>query len=173
MKDRLEKCFRGSKEIPPRLIRKSPNLNKADEHMQKADRNLLAMNNMYENKFFDWTIVTAYYSLYHAVLAALWLIGLNARSHECAILAFERFYAKKGNVDKRYFSYVKSAKELSEKYLDTLEKVRTLRIEASYGTGEIKSKDADYARTNAQEFVNIVRELIYEAKGVEYHRMKK
>lgn len=171
MRDYLEKCFRGSKETPPRLIRKEPNLSIAEEHLEKAETNLLAMEKMFENKFFDWTIVTAYYSMYHAVLAALWIIGLDARSHECAILAFERFYAKKGKVDSEYFEYLKHAKALSEKYLESLEKVRTLRVQASYGIGEIKSTDALFARTNAKDFVIAVKKIVYEVRGLGYYKI--
>ena len=172
MIDRFEKCFSGSKEIPPRLIRKEPNVDKADEHMHKAEMNILAMEKMFESKFFDWTIVTAYYSMYHAVLAALWAIGIDARSHECAILAFEKFYTKQGKVDEKYLEFVNRAKELSKKYSNTLEQVRTLRVKASYGIGEIKSGEAESARTNAQDLVVELRKMIHEAKGFEYIKMK-
>jgi len=171
MKDELEKCFRGSKETPPRLIIKKPNLVLAEEHLEKAETNLLAMEKMFESKFFDWTIVTAYYSMYHAVLAALWVIGLDARSHECAISAFERFYAKKGKVGSEYFEYLKRAKALGERYLESLEKVRMLRVQASYGIGEIKSADALFARTNAKDFVMAVKKIVYEAKGLGYYQI--
>lgn len=171
MKDRFKRCFSGSKETPPRLIKKEPNFDKAEEHMHKAETNILAMEKMFENKFFDWTIVTAYYSMYHAVLAALWVIGIDARSHECAVLAFERFYTKQGKVDKQYLEFVDRAKELSKKYSDSLEQVRTLRIKASYGVGEIKSGEAESARSNAKNLLIELRKIIHEAKGFEYVKM--
>ena len=43
MRDKLENCFSGSKEMPPRLIKKKPNLEIAEEHLHKAESNLLAM----------------------------------------------------------------------------------------------------------------------------------
>ena len=166
MMDRLDRCFIGTLESPPRLIRKRPDLNIADEHISKADMNIAAMELMFNNKFFDWTIATAYYSMYHATLAALWLIGLDAKSHECAVLAFERFYAKKGKVESKYVEYLQRAKELSEKFAETLEKVRTLRVQASYGIGEVKSVDAIFARTQAKDFVLVIKQLVHEAKGL-------
>lgn len=169
--DRLDKCFQGSGDTPPRLIRKRPDIGMAGEHLEKAETNLLAMEAMFQNKFFDWTIVASYYAMYHAVLAALWLIGIDARSHECAVLAFQRFYAKTGKVDDRYIEYLQRAKDLSEKHAETLEKVRTLRVEASYGIGEIKSADASFSRTQAKEFVAAIRKLISEAKGTGYAEM--
>jgi len=166
MRDRLDKCFSGTKESPPRLLRKKPDLDRADEHLVKAEANIAAMESMFENKFFDWTIVAAYYSMYHATLAALWLIGIDARSHECAVLAFERFYAKKGKVEDTYAEYLMRAKELSEKYSETLEKVKTMRVQASYGTGEIKSAEAEFSRTRAKEFFITIKQLVHEAKGL-------
>ena len=129
------------------------------------------MERMYENKFFDWTIITAYYSMYHAVLAGLWIIGIDARSHECAVLAFEKFYTKRGKIDEGYLDYVNRARELSEKYFESLENVRSMRIKASYGIGEIKSSEADYARSNAKELASAIRKILYESKGTDYEKM--
>jgi len=84
MRDRLDKCFEGTRESPPRLIQKNPNIELAEEHLDKAENNIAALEVMFQNKFFDWAIVTAYYSMYHATLAALWLIGIDARSHRKA-----------------------------------------------------------------------------------------
>ncbi len=166
MHDKLGKCFEGSKESPPRLMQKEPDLETAEEHLAKAEMNLAAMELMFQNKFFDWAIVGAYYSMYHATLAALWAIGIDARSHECAVLAFERFYAKKGKVEGRYVGYLNRAKELGERYAETLEKARTMRVQASYGTGEIKSADAGFAMGQAKDFFVVVKQLIHEAKGL-------
>ena len=108
-----------------------------------------------------------YYSMYHATMASLWLIGLDARSHECALLAFRTFYIKKGRVAPEYYEYLEKAKKMSEKYGETLEKVRFMRITASYGLGEAKSSDAESVAANARAFVAEIRKLVYREKGVE------
>lgn len=169
--DRLDRCFSGSGREPPRLLKKEASIKAAEEHLRKAEGNLLAMETMFRNKHFDWTIVTSYYAMYHAALSALWLIGIDARSHECAILAFEMFYTKKGKVDAKYAEYIKRAKDLSEKYAETLEEARTLRVKASYQIGEISSSDAESALTRAKEFVATIRGTIFEAKGSTYLRI--
>ena len=161
----LEKCFEGTKETPPRLRRVKPLAEKADAHMEKAITNLLAMDLMEKNKFFDWAITCGYYAMYHATMAALWLLGLEARSHECVIAAFEAFYVKKGKVDERYLQYVKRAKTLSGRYSDALENAKAERIIASYGLGEIRSQEAAKVTSDAREFVNGIRGLVFEAKG--------
>lgn len=166
MEDKLMRCFEGEGNLPPRLLRKKPDMDTVDAHLHKAETNSAVMDVMFQNKFFDWTIVAAYYSMYHATLAALWIIGIDARSHECAVLAFERFYAKKGKVEGRYLDYLQRAKALSEKYSETLEQVRTMRVKASYGIGEIHSADASFSRTQAKEFLSKIRNLANEAKGL-------
>ena len=51
MYDRLDKCFQGSKESPPRLIQKKPDLDRAEDHLDKAEMNVAAMETMFQNKF--------------------------------------------------------------------------------------------------------------------------
>ncbi len=163
----LSKCFSGSKEHPKRLLKTEPSLEKAEAHLSKAETNLHAMNLLHGDKSFDWTVVTAYYAMYHAVMSVLWLIGLEARSHQCAIAAFEAFYVKKNNVPKEYLAYLDKTKALESKYLDSLEQVRTYRVKASYGLGEIHSMEAKKIATEAKEFVLEMKKIIYRAKGVD------
>src|SRR3989338_2528268 len=108
--DKLDKCFQRFGGFPPRLIKKSPDINVAADHLEKANRNLFAAKLMSDNKFFDWAITCGYYAMYHATMASLWLIGLEARSHECAIAAFEMFYVKEQKVGKEYLEYLNRAK---------------------------------------------------------------
>ncbi|MFA6328834.1 MAG: HEPN domain-containing protein [Candidatus Micrarchaeia archaeon] len=170
--DKLERCFNGSREIPPRLLQKEVSINAAEAHLKKAEGNLLTMEILLREKRFDWSVVAAYYAMYHATLSLLWLIGIDARSHECAIAAFETFYAKKGKVSSKYVEHLTHAKNMSEQYAETLEQIKTLRTKASYGIGEIKSPDTEFAKIKAKEFVSAVREILFEAKGSSYERIE-
>lgn len=165
--NQLERCFEGTPDMPPRLIEQGVDVDAAKSHLDKAEHNLHAAQKMAENKFFDWQIVCAYYSMYHATMAALFLIGLEARSHECAIAAFEAFYINK-KVPKEYIAYLKNAKQLSKSYSDTLANAKTERIKASYGLGEIKSEEASKVMSNARAFVSEIKTLVYAASGHKY-----
>lgn len=167
----LDRCFEGDRNIPVRLRKVPESIEKAEEHLEKANRNILAASLMNENKFFDWVITCAYYSMYHATMAGLWLIGLEARSHECAIAAFEAFYVKEKKVSERYSGYLKKAKTLSKKYADSLERAKTERIKASYGLGEITSQQASAVLNNAREFVTVMTAIAFEAKGLGYEKI--
>ncbi|MEW6528901.1 MAG: hypothetical protein AB1391_03360 [Candidatus Micrarchaeota archaeon] len=46
----LERCFEGAPNIPRRLRKLPESVDKADEHLEKANRNILAANLMNENK---------------------------------------------------------------------------------------------------------------------------
>ncbi len=150
--NKLERCFEGTPDIPPNLIERDVDLDSANDHIEKAERNLEAAKVMEEGKFFDWTITCSYYAMYHATMAALLLVGLEARSHECAIAAFEAIYIKK-QIQKEYISHLKNARAMSKDYSNTLASAKTYRIKASYGLGEIKSGEASNVKSNAKEFV--------------------
>ena len=169
----LDKCFEGMQNVPKRLRKVPASTERADEHLEKANRNILAAKLMSENKYFDWVVTCSYYAMYHATMASLWAIGLEARSHECAIAAFESFYIKEKKIDERYLEYVKKAKTLSKKYADSLEQARIERIKASYGLGEINSQEASKILSDARDFVAEITGVVEEAKGFGYQRMGK
>ena len=169
VKNLLNRCFRGTANVPKRLLKVPASVEKAEAHIEKANRNLFAATLMNENKLFDWTITCAYYAMYHATMASLWLIGINARSHECAIIAFETFYVRARKVDREYLEYVKKTEKLSKKYANSLEHARTERIKASYGLGELTSREAALLLDEARAFVTEITRLVFEAKGISYH----
>lgn len=71
----LHGCFH-PKEGRPNLRKIQVNVERAEQHIDKAHKNLRAMKIMFENDLFDWTIICGYYAMYHAVLAALFKIGV-------------------------------------------------------------------------------------------------
>ena len=121
----LHGCFH-PKEGRPNLHKVLVNIERARQHIDKARRNLRAMKIMFDNDLFDWTIICGYYAMYHAVLAALFNIGIRDTAHYCAIAAFKEFYVRRGRVRPEYISYIKKAKQLEQKYADTLENRMTL-----------------------------------------------
>ena len=160
----LDRCFEGAPNVPKRLLKVPQSVEKAEEHLEKANRNLFAARLVNDNKFFDWTITCSYYAMYHATMASLWLIGLEARSHECAITAFDMFYVKEQKVGREYLEYVTKAKTISKKYSESLEYAKTERIKASYGLGEITSQETSMVLGDAREFVATIGQLVLDAK---------
>jgi len=120
------------------------------------------MNLMFENEFFDWTVICGYYAIYHAVLAALIHIGLRAFSHRCAISAFQILFVERGSVPKKYVKYIKRAKVLEKRYSDSLIEARENRVKVQYGTEILTNDDAEWMIEDAEDFVLKIEELLAE-----------
>ena len=157
----LHECFR-PKEGWPNLHKIPVNAERAGQHIDKAHKNLRAMKIMFENDLFDWTIICGYYAMYHAVLAALFKIGIRATAHYCAIAAFKEFYVKRGKVRPEYITYIKRAKQLEQKYADTLEKAQADRVVDQYGVEVLTNDDAEWILEDAKDFVLKIEEVLAE-----------
>ena len=165
MPENLERILQGCfhpKEGRPNLKKVPINNERADQHIEKAHHNLRAMKNMFDNDLFDWTIICGYYAMYHAVLASLYKIGIRATAHYCALAAFKEFYVKRGKVKSEYVTYIKRAKQLEEKYSESLNKAQENRVVEQYGVEIITNDDAEWIIEDAQDFVLKIEEVLAE-----------
>ena len=165
MPEKLERILQGCfhpKEGRPNLKKVPINNERADQHIEKAHHNLRAMKNMFDNDLFDWTIICGYYAMYHAVLASLYKIGIRATAHYCALAAFKEFYVKRGKVKSEYVTYIKRAKQLEEKYSESLNKAQENRVVEQYGVEIITNDDAEWIIEDAQDFVLKIEEVLAE-----------
>ena len=155
----LRGCFHPNTGRPS--LQKVPvNVDRARQHIDKAHRNLRAMKMMFDNDLFDWTIICGYYAMYHAVLAALFNIGIRATAHYCAIAAFKEFYIEQGKVSPEYVAYIKKAKHLEEKCIETLEKAQEERVVEQYGVETLINDDAQWIIEDAKDFVLKIEEVL-------------
>lgn len=157
----LGECFH-PKKGKPNLSKVPINAERAREHIDKARRNLRAMKIMFDNDFFDWTIICGYYAMYHAVLASLFKIGIRATAHYCAIAAFKKFYVERGKVAPECITYIKKAKQLEQKYAETLEKAQEERVIEQYGVEILTNDDAEWIIEDAKDFVLKIEEVLAE-----------
>jgi uncharacterized protein (UPF0332 family) len=155
----LNGCFH-PKEGRSNLHKVPVNAERARQHIDKAHKNLRAMKIMFENNLFDWTIICGYYAMYHAVLAALFKIGIRATAHYCAIAAFKEFYVERGKVKPEYITYIKRAKQLEQKYANTLEKAQGDRVVDQYGVEVLANDDAEWILEDARDFVLKIEETL-------------
>lgn len=155
----LCECFH-PKEGKPNLHKVPVNIERAKQHIDKAHGNLRAMKLMFDNDLFDWTISCGYYAMYHAVLASLFKIGIRATAHYCAIAAFKKFYVERGKISHEYITYIKKAKQLEQKYADTLEKAQEERVVEQYGVEILTNDDAEWIIEDAKDFVLKIEEIL-------------
>jgi len=161
----IEKTLKGCfypKQGNPNLRKVPVNVERARQHIDKARRNLRAMKIMFDNDLFDWTIICGYYAMYHAVLASLFNIGIRATAHYCAIAAFKKFYIERGKVAPEYINYIKKAKQLEQKYAETLEKAQEERVVEQYGVEILTNDDAEWVIEDAKDFVLKIEEVLAE-----------
>ena len=157
----LQSCFY-PKEGRPNLHKVPVNVERARQHIDKARKNLRAMKIMFDNDLFDWAVICGYYAMYHAVLASLLKIGIRATAHYCAIAAFKEFYVKRGKVKSGYTAYIKRAKQLEQKYADTLEKAQEDSVIEQYGIEALTNDDAEWILEDAKDFVLKIEEVLAE-----------
>ena len=115
---------------------------------------------MYDSDLFDWTIICGYYAMYHAVLAALYKIGIRATAHYCAIAAFKEFYVDREKVKPEFIAYINRAKQLERKYAEFLDKAQENRVIEQYGVQVITNDDAEWIIEDAQDFVLKIEEVL-------------
>jgi uncharacterized protein (UPF0332 family) len=155
----LKGCFH-PKAGKPNLKKVPVNKDRVSQHIDKSHRNLRAMQMMFDNDLFDWTIICGYYAMYHAVLAALFNIGIRATAHYCAVAAFKKFFVEQGKVASEYVTYIKKAKHLEQKYADTLEKAQEERVVEQYGVEVLTNDDAQWIIEDAKDFVLKIEEVL-------------
>jgi len=163
MPENLERVLHGCfhpKEGRPNLQKVPVNEDRAQQHIDKARSNLRAMKLMFDSGLFDWTIICGYYAMYHAVLAALYKIGIRATAHYCALTAFKEFYVKRGKVKPEYITYIKRAKQLEQKYSESLNKAQENRVVEQYGVEIISNEDAEWIIEDAKDFVLKIEEVL-------------
>jgi uncharacterized protein (UPF0332 family) len=155
----LEICFHPPKgKAGLRIIK--PSKGKAEGHLSKAMDSLRAMRLMYENDIFDWTIVCGYYAFYHALLATLSSIGIEATNHFCAITAFKSFFVERGKMPEEYLVYLNRAKELEVSYSESLEKAKETRVVVQYEITQLRNDDAEWIIDEAADFVEKMEEFV-------------
>ncbi len=152
-KNKFEWCLRKAKEGGRGLEEVQPNLAEARYHLKKALYNLQVTSSNIDREYYDWAISSAFYAMYHALLALLAKLGYKSTNQECSIAAVEYFIlSKKIVLDIKYIKMLDPAVE---------ESIIKLRERFQYGAKTTVSKELALAVfANAKEFVEKFQELI-------------
>ena len=113
MVDFLE-CMRTGK-----IVKIGINKDMVDKEMKNAILDLETAKDSLKQRKFKWTIIQAYYSMFHCARALIFQAGLREKSHRCLIEALREKYVKTG----------KMKNKLLDLFIDTM----NLREEADYG----------------------------------------
>lgn len=151
--NKFEWCLNKGKEGGRGLIEIKPNTKEANYHIQKALYNLKVTQSNMDLEYSDWAVSSAFYAMYHAILAVLYKLGYESTNQECSIAAIEYFIlTKKIDIDIKYIKMIDHSTE---------ESIIKLRERFQYGTEiKVNKEVLKTIMNNAKEFVEKFQELI-------------
>ena len=94
-----------------RGLRKIPvNTRDIEAEMREAERDLESAKRSLGEPDYKWTIIKAYYSMFHAFKSLLFSAGYTEKSHECLIIAIEELFTDKGLLPASIIPDIRNAK---------------------------------------------------------------
>ena len=140
------------------LIKVKPDIEKAKEHIGKAEHDLNVTKYLVKGGFSDTSIGTIFYSMYQCFLAIAAKFGYESNNQTCTISLIE--YLKEENkieFDDRFISYFKyKDKTTKESFIE-------MREEYTYGTETKADKSKiDFFIKECGELIDIARGIVYK-----------
>jgi uncharacterized protein (UPF0332 family) len=101
--------------ISNRGIRKIPlNTRDIEAEMREAESDLESAKRSLGEPDYKWTIIKAYYSMFHAFKSLLFSVGYTEKSHDCLIVAVEELFTDKGLLPASLVADIRNAKTARE-----------------------------------------------------------
>jgi uncharacterized protein (UPF0332 family) len=168
------------------LIVKTPFIGRlSSKYLEKARYNLVTMSLLFEldgnlevrkllnipidYETYEWVVVSGYYAMYMAALAALAKVNYRSKNHSATIVALDTFFVQKKLLEEKYLKMLENVK-LGKEQLENLELARERREIAQYSvTKETTEELAHKTKAGAYDFVDRIEELI---EGLEVRRFE-
>lgn len=162
-KNKVEWCLRkAEKELKVSdthrgLVKVKPNLEKAREHINKAEHYLKATDYLKKGNFSDISASTVFYSMYHCLLAIAAKFGYESRNQECTF-ALINILIENGKID--------FDKELLDKILNLdVEKSKeqtTIEVREQYQYGTSLTLEEDLYK----DLLELAKKIILRTKEI-------
>jgi len=135
----------------------SSNIEESENQIKKASSDLDTMNYLYEGGKTDWVASTAFYAMYHSLLAILYKFGYESRNQECTIIVIEKLMKDKViNFEQNYIDLIRSLQE-------NVEDAKSIREDMQYGSEtSMEEERCKKLMENAKKFVDRVKEILEE-----------
>ena len=160
-KNKVEWCLKKAEkelkagDINRGLIKVTPDIERAREHIKKSDHYLSATLYLKKGNFSDISASTIFYAIYHCLLAIAIKFGYESRNQECTFALINSLIEdKKINFDKELLHKVSSLEKGEEQ--TTVE----VREQYQYGT-TITLKENLY-----NELLGLAKEIITRTKEI-------
>lgn len=148
----LEKGGEGPKHRGLKEIDKSPE--ESQKQLRKAESDLDTMQYLWEGGKTDWVASTAFYAMYHSLLAVLYQMGYESRNQECTFVTIEKLIADGAiKLEQEWVNRIRSLQEG--------ENAKTIREELQYGSKtSMEEERCKRLMNSAREFVDRIKETI-------------
>lgn len=113
------------------------------------------------SQYFDWIIITSYYSMYLAAIGALSKIGIKSTTHGSTIIALEYWYCfKKNLLERKYIQMIENA-NFGKDDIQKIDEAMKGRISVQYTISRrYGENEAKRTLKDAREFVNKISEIL-------------
>ncbi len=163
-KEQLFKSQEYTKFEKPYLIKSRKNFTVANFLFKVSDKYGLkkSLNLSQTFEAYEWVIVSSYYSMYTAALAALAKLSFKSKSHTATIVVLEHYYVNAGKtLEFKHIHKLSKACEFSEELIMKLKQTKTKRETAQYdATPAISRENAKKALEDADEFITKIEEIL-------------
>ena len=142
---RVSDCFK------KRLLRRGKiDMLKAQKALEMSKRKKERAEELFENRFYEESIVTSYTSMFQAARALLFKDGITEKSHACVVSYLKEKYSRSLGSDR----------------ISWLDTYRLERHESFYGLdpSELDKNEAEDALTKSEKFLNSVKKIVNNSK---------
>lgn len=140
MSQEFEKCLERGK-----IKKFSPGPKLAKKELRLAREDLLIASQSFKDKNYRWSIIQAYYSMFHSARSLLYFKKYREKSHFCLIEAVRTLFVESGKLD--------------VSLIESLLEAKSLREAADY-YGDFSEINCKKLLKKAQEFIKITGEII-------------
>jgi len=142
------------------LVKTSPDLDRANNHILKAEHNLRAIDYFNKGGFSDWSMSAVFYTIYHCFLAISLKFGYESRNQECTIALIKWLKEdKKIDIDNKFIEALEIYDEQERQETNVIES----REHYTYGT-TVSINNEEEIKKN----INLCKECIAQTKKIIY-----
>lgn len=150
-----------NKYLSKQTIREGSTMNEVRGHLSKAKRNLNFSRRIIDDikNFYEWSIVSYYYSVYQAALALCALKGYKTKSHIATISILIKFFYPEHISSEDLKTVIKTSMEKED--IKEFVELKNYREDATYSISvDYERKLAEQLGDNAIDFVNKAERII-------------
>ena len=101
--------------IQNRGLRKCvPSRDAIEKEIMQSGNDLISAKASFDQSDYKWTIIKAYYSMFHGAKSLILSAGYTEKSHECVIIAVEKLFTRPGVLPGSVVEHLKEAKSARE-----------------------------------------------------------